>query len=62
MVQIILISFFVLSPIKGMVVTTIKSNMSDSCRTTIKLDKGKDTIVYFPKNKCPEIRDIITLK
>jgi len=59
----ILISILLLSPPKGLIITTIQSNLSDSCRTTIRLlDNNKDTIVYFPKNKCPEIRTIITLK
>lgn len=49
-------------PKKGLVTSTLRSNMSDSCRTTIRLDNGKDTIVFFPKNKCPEIRTTITLK
>lgn len=59
----LLISFFILSlsPPKGIVITTITSNFSDSCRTTIRLENNKDTIVWFPKNKCPEIRSKITL-
>lgn len=47
-------------PKKGLIISTLKSNMSDSCRTTIRLDNGKDTIVYFPKNKCPEIRTFVS--
>lgn len=56
----ILISFLLLLPPKGLVITTIQSNISDSCRTTIRLDNGKDTIVYFPKNKCPKIRTFVS--
>ena len=59
----ILISLLLLSPPKGIVVTTIKSNLSDSCRVTVRLESNqKDTVVYFLNNKCPEIRSIITLK
>ena len=63
MKQILLSVILVSPPKKGIVITTIQTNMSDSCRTTIKLeDNNKDTIVFFPKNKCPNIRDVIYLK
>lgn len=59
----ILISLLLLTPPKGLVITTIKSNLSDSCRVTVRLESNqKDTIVYFPNNKCPEVRDVVTLK
>jgi hypothetical protein len=60
--KIIILISLLYPPKKGLVTSTLKSNMSDSCRITIRLDNNEDTIVYFPKNKCPEIRTIITLK
>jgi len=60
MIQILISAVLTLPP-KGIVITTITSNFSDSCRTTIRLENNKDTIVWFPKNKCPEIRSVISI-
>ncbi len=47
-------------PKTGIVTTTICSTSSDSCKVRVKLDNlGRDTIVYYPKESCPKLLDMI---